>query len=555
MAAAASSPSSPAPATPAGSTASSLAPGPLSVSAGSTLGAGHVGPFTHATKTPALGQAVTWQFVGGTALAGATIEVLASDRDYPVDFRPVTTVTADATGTAFYTVAFDHPAYLSVRASVPASATHAAGLSPSSIASWRGTGACPVQVSGPPDQALGPPTLVSGLGGATYTLQGGWDRAGDAQSTLSARATTGSAGRWTYVFAACDAPAPPVVAADGSVYVWVANPRHTFTSGRLFVFGAAGLRAVRAESGLRGGPLRAPDGSVYLVAQEETARPGSSWAGIWHASYLAALDAAGRPRAGWPYVSDVPLSDPSFGPHGTLYLAAGFQIGWPDVPASAARVHAVIALRPDGSLVPGWPFALPAGTAAAATWTSEGMDMVYPQPPAVGADGSVYVVATKGTWGQSPAGNGDLVFALDPNGQVKAGWPYAIALARGGFVVATGGGPGATPPAIGPDGTVYLLHLVGTLQSGHDEILALGPGGRIRRGWPAALPDRVDPTPAACPPSAGSYLGCWLRRASDGQLVIDVSGPPPDVTTPLCLAPTGRRVTCSDAAASATVLP
>ncbi|MGC8633536.1 MAG: hypothetical protein ACP5VP_02555 [Candidatus Limnocylindrales bacterium] len=429
--------------------------------------------------------------------------MLASDRDYPVDFRHVAAVTADASGTAYYTVAYDQPAYLSVRASVPATATHAAGLSPSSIASWRRTGACPVQVSGPSDQAIRT-TTVGGTGGVSYTLRNGWDRAGDAQSTLTARTTSAGSSAWTYTFAACDAPSTPVVGGSGSVYVWVMNPRHTFTSGRLFVFGSAGLMAVRSEAGLRGGPLRAPDGTVYLVAQEETARPGSSWAAIWHASYLAALDPSGLPRSGWPYVSDVPLSDPSFGPGGTVYLASGFQVGYPGIAAAQERVHTVIALRPDGSPASGWPFTLPAGTSATATWTSEGMDMVFPQPPTVGADGTVYAVASKGTWGETANGTGDLVFALDPSGRVKTGWPYAITLARGGFSVATGGGPGATPPVIGPDGTVYLLHQVGTLQAGHDEILALDPAGRLRSGWPVALPERASPTPVPCP-SAGRF--------------------------------------------------
>ncbi len=516
----------------------------------SALGRTTSGLFSRSTKVPALGQAVTWRFDGGPDLAGRTMRIQSLTALRPTTWTTIATVTADASGIATYTAAFDRPTFLSLRALVPSGDGAAGGSSDGLQASWRGTGACPEVVMAPgPVTYQGP--LTTSPGGTHYQVMTGPDAAGDEQSTLTVSSLSDGSTGWTYVFPACQSPSSPVVAADGTAYVLTADPRRRFTSGRLYVFAPAGLRVTRALTGLLGSLVRAPDGTVYLAADEETARPGSSWQGIWHASYLAALDPTGRPKPGWPYVSSVPLSAPSFGASGALYLAAGFQIGLTDVPAAAQRVHTVVALRLDGSLVPGWPFTLPAGTSATLTSISEGNDMVFPQPPIVGSDGTVYVVASKGSWG----GDGDLVFALAPGGYLKAGWPYAITLDRGGFLVATGGAPGATPPAIGRDGTVYLAHRVGSLTTGHDEILALAPDGQPRTGRPVALPDRAAPATAACPASGGFYAGCWLRLASDGQLVVHVFTDRPDVTTPVCLAPDGRRVTCSAAASTAILLP
>ena len=526
--------------------------GPLTIAASSALGSAHSGSFTSATKIPAFGEGVTWRFDGGAALAGQQVQILASDRDYPPDFVPIATVTADAGGTAYYTTSFDRPAYLSVRAFVPTSAEHAASASHSRIASWRGTGPCPVQVSGPPDQAGPPASVAHGPGGATYTLGWGWDSTGNELWTLVASNLPGGPGAtWRHVFPACQGVTTPVVGANGTAYVLTSGPGSKFTTMRLYAFGPAGLRAVQVLPGLLGGLVRSTDGTVFLVAQRETPRPGSSWAGVWHGSHLAALDAAGRPKPGWPYTSAVPASDPAFGADGTVYFATGFQIGLTDVPAGAQGAHTVVALRADGTIVPGWPFTLPVGTSPTLTWTTEGNDMVFGQPPIVGANGTVYAVASKGTWGTG----GDLVFALTRDGRLKAGWPYGTELGRGGFALSTGGSPGATPPAVGPDGTVYLLRRVGSISTGHDEIVALAPDGAVRPGWPVALPDHAAPSVTACPASAGFYLGCWLRLASNGQLVVSLLTDRPDVTSPLCLTTHGTRVACSPTASISTPLP
>ncbi|HVA86816.1 MAG TPA: hypothetical protein VNF73_10940 [Candidatus Saccharimonadales bacterium] len=526
--------------------------GPLAITASSALGSAHSGSFTSATKIPAFGQGVTWRFDGGVALAGQQVQILATDRDFPPDFVQIATATAGPSGTAYYTTSFDRPAYLSVRAFVAATAEHAATYSPSRIASWRGPGPCAVQVSGPADQAGQPESLVPGPGGATYTLRWGWDRAGNEQWTLVASGLSGPLGAsWTHVFPACQSAATPVVGSNATAYVLTSDPGSKFTSARLYAFGPAGLRAVQALPGLLGGLVRSNDGTVYLVAEQETARPGSSWAGIWHGSYLAALDAAARPKPGWPYRSAVPASDPSFGADGTVYTTTGFQIGLTGVPAAAQRVHTVVALRPDGTPVPGWPFTLPAGTSPTLTWLTEGNDMVFGQPPTVGADGTVYVVASTGTWGEG----GDLVVALSRDGRLKAGWPFATTLGQGGFVIGTGSSPGATPPAIGPDGTVYLVRRAGSISTRHDEVVALAPDGKLRSGWPVALPDHAAPSVTACPASAGFYLGCWLRLASDGQLVVSLYTDRPDVTSPLCLTTDGARATCSPEAIISTPLP
>ena len=509
--------STPTPARPASAPASSV--GPLAIAAGSALGSDHGGPFTATTKIPAFGQAVTWRFDGGPALAEAAVQILASDRDYPPDFRPVATVSADASGTAYYTTSFDRPAYLSVRAFVPAPAGQTASYSPSRIAVWRGTGPCPFQVSSPLDETVLTRAVVHAPGGATYTLRWGWDRAGNDQWTLVASDLPGGpAAGWRYVFTACQEVDSPVVGADGAVYVLTSGPGSKFTSTRLYTFGPTGRRAQQALRGLLGHLVRSSEGAVYLVASRETPRPGSSWAGVWHASYLAALDAGGRPKPGWPYTSAVPVSDPAFGADGTVYLATGFQIGLTQVPAAAQRVHTIVALRLDGTVVPGWPFTLPVGMSPTATATSEGEDMVFGQPPIVGADGTVYLVASKGNWGR----DGDVVFALAKDGHLKPGWPYATTLDRGRFLGVggvTGGAPGATPPAIGPDGTMYLVRRVGDLRTGHDEVVALAPDGRLRLGWLVALPDQgvLGTRPVPPPPASRRAAGSASPRTASSS--------------------------------------
>ena len=153
----------------------------------------------------------------------------------------------------------------------------------------------------------------------------------------------------------------------------------------------------------------------------------------------------------------VPASD------GTTYLATS--------PWGQTGQGKVYALDANGHVKPGWPFA-PSGIAAFGT-------------PAVSLDGTVYVYGW--AFGKSAPGsagsNAAWLWALDPAGQIKLGWPYAIQ----GSVLA--GDVGLTVRA---DGVVIFADWV-THSGGSPmyEAVAIDPDGHPRAGWPVTLPGRI----------------------------------------------------------------
>jgi hypothetical protein len=98
-----------------------------------------------------------------------------------------------------------------------------------------------------------------------------------------------------------------------------------------------------------------------------------------------------------------------------------------------------------------------------------------PNSPMIAADGTVFVFSELDT----------RVFALGPSLEVERGWPYRAAkpLVRDPF------NPYCPPrgiPQVGPDSTLYLP-LVAREASVGGSIVAVGPNGRVRPGWPVEL--------------------------------------------------------------------
>jgi outer membrane protein assembly factor BamB len=176
-----------------------------------------------------------------------------------------------------------------------------------------------------------------------------------------------------------------------------------------------------------------PDGGIKW----QSSVPGSSPAiGADGTIYLAGIQ--GRLYALHPdgsikwefYVGqkETSLKSPVIGPDGTIYVGSEDQF------FSQAQYNKLYALNPDGSMK--WEFQTP-----------HGID----QPPAIGADGKIYLAA------QGLSYNGKL-YGLYPDGSME--WEFTSE----GFIY--------TAPTIGNDGSVY----VGSLLRGLRAISSSSPG-------------------------------------------------------------------------------
>jgi hypothetical protein len=254
------------------------------------------------------------------------------------------------------------------------------------------------------------------------------------------------------------------------------------------------------------------DGGVY-IAMHPAAKAGSSGAEP-SATTITALDATGQPRRGWPYLTPITTYQPErrfrFG-HNLVVRPAG-GICFVQKPEKAALTTAptdLVCLRTDGRPVTGWPYPLPhiLGTPA---FGPDGTVYVIEYPANTGPTAAAQIVAL-GLGGQPPDGWGPVTVpaALDsqvvvsPNGTVYALLQSAVAApvliavdANGspdlGFdtnVAAILGplGPEAFGEglAFGPDGTLYLaIEMTPDSPSQRSQVLAIGPDGRSRAGWP-----------------------------------------------------------------------
>jgi hypothetical protein len=211
----------------------------------------------------------------------------------------------------------------------------------------------------------------------------------------------------------------------------------------------------------------APDGVAYgVVPVGELTEQGV--AGL--SSQVTALDLGGV-RAGWPVAIDGMASRPAFDATGRIHIIVGVPFERP------ART---LIFDADGRTVDAGSDLL--NIAAPSEFDGiEGTEL-FPAPPLVGRDGTTYLIDISG--GETT------VAGLGPSGQAMSGWPYRsdAGSQSTGFCPASDVCEGSfwAIPAIGPDNVLYLIHGAASPSVG-GSIVAVGPDGRVRPGWPVEL--------------------------------------------------------------------
>jgi hypothetical protein len=263
----------------------------------------------------------------------------------------------------------------------------------------------------------------------------------------------------------------------------------------------AWLVTVDADATVRtGARLRAdgpwsigPDATAYGVSHPSPWAEGPSPPQV---SVITAFDLAG-PRPGWPARVDGVASAPAFGPEGHLYLTVGSYT------KAASRT---VVLDRDGQIVPGGSRELPIATAGyiemEGHWT--------PGPPLVGADGTAFV---SGAPANAPENT--VVVGLDSSGRVMPGWPQTPC-----WYPVGGAWLDAIASALGPGKVVYSLCAAPDAESSVEpttggSIVATGPDGRVRPGWPLVLSSPRAEIRSAVVGSDGTVYAVAIEPESD----------------------------------------
>lgn len=209
-----------------------------------------------------------------------------------------------------------------------------------------------------------------------------------------------------------------------------------------------------------------PDGTAYgaapLIGKDD--RPTD-------ASRVTALDISGI-RAGWPVPFDGITSMAAFGPGRRIILSVG---------SNARRTTRVLVFDLRGQAAVASSADLPMLTAEIVQGDGPyECGLPIPKPPLVAQDGTIFVYSEIDT----------AIFAVDPSLKVMRGWPFepATPLVRRVPVVGPDGitCPSLAIPTAGPDATLYLPLQARDATVG-GSIVAVGPDGRVRPGWPVVL--------------------------------------------------------------------
>ncbi len=196
------------------------------------------------------------------------------------------------------------------------------------------------------------------------------------------------------------------------------------------------------------------------------------------------------------------------------------RFGVEAAPAARAQVEALVTSWRWGSALLAPPPSTAPTLSAASAWPFRAADALA---PVVGPDGTVYVSTAPWAGGQGK------IYALDPAGHVKPGWPFAPA-----GIVALG------RPVVASDGTVYVAGFAATEApqapgSNAAFLWALDSSGRTRSGWPFAIQGTLAP---AAP-------GAWLLVTPDGGVMFATSRAPtggPATSEALALDHDGKAV-------------
>ena len=188
-------------------------------------------------------------------------------------------------------------------------------------------------------------------------------------------------------------------------------------------------------------------------------------------SRITAVDLSGQ-RAGWPVSLEGITSSSALGPGGQAAVTVA------SVDGNTSRV---VVFGPDGRGAPARSAPLPIRTAEY-TGDTGGCTPGTPRAPVVATDGTTFVYSELEA----------AVYAVDPSLATMSGWPFEpdapLAHARPGFEHEHEAGycPAPVIPAVGPDRTLYLP-LQPENGSVGGSLVAVGPDGRVRPGWPVEL--------------------------------------------------------------------
>lgn len=203
-----------------------------------------------------------------------------------------------------------------------------------------------------------------------------------------------------------------------------------------------------------------PDGvGVGIVDVDEDADLGA----------ITALDGSGT-RPGWPVQVHGFGSAATFAVDGEIVIALG-----------SAKTHRTRVSVLDSRGIAHTSAGLPIATAER-TGETGGCTASLPQAPVVAPDGTVVVYSELD----------DSIFALDRRLAIKHGWPFepatALQVARAGLESEHEAGYCPTPvvPAVGADATLYLALQARSSKVG-GSLIAVGPNGKVRTGWPVEL--------------------------------------------------------------------
>jgi hypothetical protein len=195
-----------------------------------------------------------------------------------------------------------------------------------------------------------------------------------------------------------------------------------------------------------GWPHIGPDGIAYQVAYPDDR------------TEVMAFDLEGA-RAGWPVRVDSYVSGVAFGPPGRLYVIES------STDPTSTRT---LVFDPDGRALPFGSAPLPIEALRASSGAGPVAVAVVVAP-----DGAAFLLSD----------DDRTVYGLDPSGRVMAGWPYRAAAGlqwQGECPMVTGCGVDLATAAVGPGDVLYLP------QAGR-RLVAIGPDGKVRAGWPVVL--------------------------------------------------------------------
>ncbi len=271
--------------------------------------------------------------------------------------------------------------------------------------------------------------------------------------------------------------------------------------------GPQNARAVNGVSARSSNPLVAADGSLYAFADDKVGRLTPDGKVRWLASERTGLPLAVTPdgtviAGGSDPGRRVKLA--AFSPAGKkLWVFAAGKALPPFAPAIAQDgtiylgSDRLYALRPNGKLK--WSFR---------AHVPKKTEDPFFDPPAIGPDGTIYVTLFDlGYWREARVVPKESLFAVSPAGRRKwqravSGWPTHI-LGRSWV-------PGG--PMVGPDGTIYVLAVVGRgvpQTPTKEKLYAFSPSGSLKK----VLDPRIDlPVAAAIANDNTIYVGGAIRE-------------------------------------------